>query len=120
MLWTDTPISTVELCSSFRVIFGLFLASLINALLAWSVSFGGWPSHGRFLWCHFLILDLMVLRGMLKVSDIFLQPNPVLLHNFVPDLFGELFGLHVATCLVVHLAWWGCRLWGLSEQVYTY
>ena len=46
VLWTDTPISAVELCSSFRVIFG---ASLITALLAWSVSFGGWPSFGRFV-----------------------------------------------------------------------
>ena len=45
VLWTDTPISAVEFCSSFRVNFGLFVASLINALLAWSVSFGGWPSR---------------------------------------------------------------------------
>jgi hypothetical protein len=68
---TDTQISTVELCNSFRFIFGLFVASLINALLAWSVSFGG-----RFVVVpysfHFLITDLMVLRGMFKVSDIFL------------------------------------------------
>ena len=48
LLWTDSPISAVELCSSFGVIFGLFVASLINALLAWSVSFGGRPSLGRF------------------------------------------------------------------------
>ena len=74
VLWADTPISAVELCSSFRVIFGLFVASLINALLAWSVRFGGWPSLG---WCvvvpyylNFLIMDLMLLRGMFKVSDI--------------------------------------------------
>ena len=76
VLWTDSPISAVELCSSFRVIFGLFVASLINALLAWSVSFGGRPSLGRFVvvWCHIhvLIMDLMVLRGMFKVSDIVL------------------------------------------------
>ena len=45
----DTPISALELCSFFRVIFGLFVASLINALLAWSVSFGGRPSLGRFV-----------------------------------------------------------------------
>ena len=49
VLWTDTPISAVELCSSFMVIFGLFVASLINALLAWSVCFAGWPSLGRFV-----------------------------------------------------------------------
>ena len=48
VLWTDTPISAVELCSSVRVIFGLFVASLINALLAWSVCFGGRPARGRF------------------------------------------------------------------------
>ena len=40
VLWTD-----MELCSSFS----LFVASLINALLAWSVSFGGWRSLGRFV-----------------------------------------------------------------------
>ena len=49
VLWTDTPISAVELCSSFRVIFGLFVASLSKALLAWSMSFGGRPSLGRFV-----------------------------------------------------------------------
>ena len=49
ILWTDAPICPVELCSSFRVIFGLFVASLFNALLAWSVSFGGRPFLGRFV-----------------------------------------------------------------------
>ena len=49
VLWTDTPISAVELCSSFRVILGLFVASLINALLAWSVSFSERPSIDRFV-----------------------------------------------------------------------
>jgi hypothetical protein len=39
----------VELCISFRVIFGLIVVSLINALLAWSMSFGGRPSLGRFV-----------------------------------------------------------------------
>ena len=94
VLWTDNPISAVELCSSFRVIFGLFVSSLINALLAWSVSFGGRPSLGRFIvvqyYFHLLIMDLMVRRGRFKVLDI--------LHNFVPDLFGELLGLHGAAC----------------------
>ena len=76
VLRTDTAISAVELCSSFRVIFGLFVASLIKALLAWSVRFGGQPSLCRFFVVpyslHFLIIDLMVLCGMFKVSDIFL------------------------------------------------
>ena len=79
VLWTDTPISAVELRSSFRVIFGLFVASLINALLAWSVSFGGRPALGRFVVVahsfHFLLLDLMVLRGMFKVSKKFYNPT---------------------------------------------
>ena len=76
VLWTDTPISAVEFRSSFRDIIGLFVASLNNALLASSVSFGGQPSLGRFVVVpysfHFKIMDLMVLHGMFKVSDIFL------------------------------------------------
>jgi hypothetical protein len=104
----------------------LFVASLINALLAWFMSFGGRPSLGRFVVVpysfHVLIMDLMVLCGMFKVSDIFFttQPLSVLLQNFVPDLFGDLLGLHVATCLVVPLDYCCYRLWGLSEQVYIY
>ena len=65
----------MELCGSFRVIFDLFFTSLISALLAWSVSFGGQPSLGRFVVVpysfHFLIMVLMVLCGMFKVLDIF-------------------------------------------------
>ena len=34
---------------SFRVIFGLFVATLINILIVWSMSFGGQPSLGRFV-----------------------------------------------------------------------
>ena len=63
-------------CTSFKVIFGLFVGSLINALLAWCVRFGGRPSLGRFVvfpysfdFNHFYV---MVLRGMFKVSDTFL------------------------------------------------
>lgn len=48
VLCTDTPVSAVELCSSSRVTLGLFAASLINALLARSVSFDGQPFLGRF------------------------------------------------------------------------
>ena len=51
---------------------------------------------------NFVIMDLMVLRGMFKVSDTFLYPNPDL--YFVPDLFGELLGLYGVACLVVTLA----------------
>ena len=79
MVETDTSISAVELCSSFRVIFGLFVASLINALLAWSVSFGGRPSLSRFVMVpysfNFFVMDLMVLRGMFKDTDIFYNPT---------------------------------------------
>ena len=61
----------MELCSSFRVIFGLFVASLINALLAWSMSFGGWPSLGRIVVVpysfHFLIMDLIVLCSKFQI-----------------------------------------------------
>ena len=74
VLLTDTPISSVEHCISFRVIFGLFVVSLINTLLAWSVRFGGLPSLGRFVVVtyslHFLIMDLLELRGMFKVSSL--------------------------------------------------
>ena len=122
VLWTDTPISAVELCGSFRVFFGLFDASLINALHALSVSFGGQHSLGRFVvvpyYFNFLIMDLMVLCGMFKVSGIFFiaQPCSVLLHNFVPDLFGKLLGLHGAACLVVRLAWWCALLSDVADS----
>ena len=82
VLWRDTPISAVKLCSSFRVIVGLFVASLINALLAWSVSFGRQPSLGRFVVVpysvNFLTMNLMVYCQMFKVSDIFFY-NPTLI-----------------------------------------
>ena len=63
----------MELCSSVRVIFSLFVASLINALLAWSVSFGGFVVVPYSF--HFLIIDLMGLRGMFKVPDILYNPT---------------------------------------------
>ena len=85
---------------SFAAPSGLCLVTmlpLINALPAWSVSFAGWPSLGRFVVMpyslHVLILDLM-LCGMFKVFFI-TQPWSVLLQNFVPDLFGELLGVQV-------------------------
>jgi hypothetical protein len=98
---------------SFAAPSGLSLVSLlplINALLAWSVSFGGRPSLGRFVVVpysfHFLIM------GCSKFPIFFItQPWSVRLHNFVPDLFGDLLGLHGAACLVVLLggvAWWCC------------
>ena len=39
----------MQFCRSFGGVFGLVVASLIYALLAWSVSFGGRPSLGRFV-----------------------------------------------------------------------
>ena len=47
VLWTDTPI-----CGALQLLQGYLLSlclSLINALLAWPVSFGGQPSLGRFV-----------------------------------------------------------------------
>ena len=49
LIWIETPVSAVEISSSFRVTCSLFVASLINTLLVLSVSFGGWPSLGRFV-----------------------------------------------------------------------
>ena len=92
---------------SFRVIFGLFVASLINSLLAWSVGFGGRPSLGRFVVVPYSFNFLNngcngALWDCQSFGSFFItQPWSVLLHNFVPDLFGELLGLHGASCLVV-------------------
>jgi hypothetical protein len=109
VMWKDPPISTVELCSSFRFIFGLFVASLINVLLAWSMSFCGRHHLGAgLLWCH--ILSIFFYNGFNDAPwyiqsfwyFFITQPWSVLLHNFVPDVFGELLGPHGA-------AWW-CSL----------
>ena len=63
-------------CGALQLLQGLFVASLINDLLSCPVSFGVWPSLGRCVVepysIHFLIMDLMVLCGMFKVSDVFL------------------------------------------------
>ena len=107
----------MELCSSFRVIFGLFEASLINALLAMSVSFVGWPSHSRVVVVpysfHFLIMDLMVLRGMFKVLDIFLEPNPDLYISTTLSLTC----LESSLVFLVWLAWWCALLSGVADSV---
>ena len=91
------------------VFFGLFVASLINALLDWSVSFGGRPSLGRFVVMPYsLHFENNGFNGALwdvqRFWYFFLtQPWSVLLHTSVPDLLGELLGLHSAACLVVPL-----------------
>ena len=66
---TDTPVSAVELCSSFRVTLDLCAASLIDALLARSVGFGGFAV----VLCsfHLVMIYLMVLLGIIKDLDIF-------------------------------------------------
>jgi hypothetical protein len=58
------------------------------------------------LWCH--ILSIFLNNGfngapwdVQSLIFILTQPGSVLLHNFIPDLFGELLGLHRAACLVV-------------------
>lgn len=62
----------MDLYSSSRVTTGLLVASLINALL---VSFGGWPSRGRFAVVsysfRFLMIDFMVLCEIFKAQGIF-------------------------------------------------
>ena len=50
VLSTEILISVVELSSSFRVIFSLYVASLINPVLVLSMDFGGvHGSFGRFV-----------------------------------------------------------------------
>jgi hypothetical protein len=59
------------LCGALQLLQGyLFIASLINALLAW---FFVVPYS-----LHFFIMYLMVLRGMVKVSDIVYNPTTTL------------------------------------------
>ena len=64
----------MELCSSFRVTFGLCAASLINASLARSVSFGGQPPFGRFVVVscsfHLKMMNLIVPRVIIKDLDL--------------------------------------------------
>ena len=112
---------------SFAAPSGLSLGSLLHLWLMPSMP-GPWGlvrgPIGRFVVVpysfSFFRMDLRVLCGIFKVLDIFFKTHPwsVLLHNFVPDLFGELLGLHGAAFFLVPLASWCCRLWGLSEQVY--
>ena len=104
---------------SFAAHSGLSLVSLlplINALLAWSVSFCGRPSLGRFVvvpYCfHFLIMDLMVLCGMFKVSDLFLEPNPDLYFSTTLSLTC----LESSLVFMVPLAWWSPLLSGVAES----
>ena len=54
LLWTDAPLSSVELSCLYRVTFGFFVASLVNTLLAWSVILVDCPSWTGFLWCHLI------------------------------------------------------------------
>nr|XP_046167442.1 uncharacterized protein C1orf50 homolog isoform X1 [Oncorhynchus gorbuscha] len=111
VLWRDSQISEVELCSSFRVVFGLFVP-LINALLAWAVSFGGRPHLGRFV---VVPCSLKVLCGMFEVSDKKkLEPIPDL--YFSTTLSLTCLESSLVLVFMVLLAWWCCRLWGLSEQ----
>jgi hypothetical protein len=61
-------------CGALQLLQGYLwfsLLPLINALFAWSVSFGGRPSLGRFVVVpysfHLLIMDLMGLRGKFQI-----------------------------------------------------
>ena len=103
VLWTDTPISGVELCSFFRVILVVFFPSLINALLAWSVNFGGQPPRGAIFFPFFN-------NGF----------------NGAPwDVQSFWYFFITQPCpwpvwRAPWSAWWCYRLWGHSEQVYIY
>lgn len=61
---TNTPVSAVELCSSFRLTFAVCVFFLINALLVRSVTFCLWPSLGASIVvpCSFHVktMDLIV------------------------------------------------------------
>lgn len=86
---------------------------LINVVLARYVGLGGSSCLGRFAIVpqsfQFQIKDLLELCEMLRDWDIFHNP---LLHNFVPDLSGELIGLLDAVCSVTSESF--------SEQIYLY
>lgn len=76
ILWTDTLVSSVELSSSFRGIFGVFVASLMNGLLAQLVCFCGCPCcyvvpTPFFFLFSFEVRDLIVLCGRFITADIF-------------------------------------------------
>ena len=79
------------------------LLPLINALLAWSVSFGGRPSLGRFVVVtysfNFFITDLMVLRRMFKDSDILSLPC-----------------LESSLVFMVSFDWWCLLLSGVADS----
>ena len=111
---------------SFAAPSGLSLISLLPLWLMPSLP-GLWVLVGGtllagLLWCHIPSSFINGLNGVprdvqslgyLKKQ----QPWSVLLHNFVPDLYGELIGLQCrflggAPCLMV--------LQSLSEQVYMY
>ena len=82
----------------------------------------GGPLLAGLLWCHILSIFNNGFNGApwdVQGFRFFFITKPwsVLLHNLVPNLFGELHGV---ACLVVPLAYWCGRLWGLSEQVYIY
>ena len=95
---------------SFAAPSGLSLFSLLPLWLMPSlpslwVSVGG-PFLAGLLWCHILSIFNNGFNGapwdVQSLGYFFItQPWSVLLHNFVPDLFGELLRLHSAACLVV-------------------
>lgn len=65
----------------------------------------GWLlSLGRLALCHvrYIMIDLMVFLWIIKDLDIFYNLTLLaFLNNIVPYLFGELLGLHDASCLGV-------------------
>ena len=61
---------------------------------------------------NFLIMDLMVLRGMFKVSDIYLEPNPDLYFSTTLSLTY----LESSLVFMVPLAWWCPLLSGVADS----
>ena len=89
---------------SFAAPSGLSLVSLLPPWLMPSLR-GPWVALSWQVCCGAILFPFFINRfkngALWDVKMFKTQPWSVLLHNFVPDLFGELLGLHSAACLVV-------------------
>ena len=108
VLWTDIPTPL----RSFAAPSGLSLVSLLPLWLMPSLP-GLWVWWAALSWqvccgaTFFPFFNNGFNGAQWDVQSFYFfitQPWFVLLHNFVPDLFGELLGLHSAACLLVPLA----------------
>ncbi|MBN3287792.1 CP2K1 protein, partial [Polyodon spathula] len=92
-----SPISAIERCTSFRVVIGLLVAFLTNALLTRLLSLGGRPALSRF-WVvpyafHFLKINLTVLQGIFSAFEMFLTPPLISISTIKLPLFLLVFQL---------------------------